>query len=84
MKVFCQSTTPASDSCRAWTAEGDSVQKSRREVAHSEEKTRMTQLVPKLMTVVTDRVFGAGFAGGYAENLEFEWAGAQALRSKRL
>ena len=43
-KVFCQSTTPASDSCKAQTGDIDSVRKSKREVAHSEERVCMTQL----------------------------------------
>jgi hypothetical protein len=67
MKVFCQSTTPTSDSCRAQTGGGDSVQKGRRDVVHSSEE--MTLARPKLMTVVADRVLGTGLAGGGQQNL---------------
>jgi len=56
MKIFRQSTTPASDSCRAQTCGG--VQKSRREVTHSGERRCMTQLDLKLMMVVAAHVFG--------------------------
>jgi len=48
MKVFCQSTTPASDSCRAQTDGRDSVQKSRREPLHSEERVCMTPARPEV------------------------------------
>ena len=47
MKVFCQSTTPASDSCRARTDGNGSVQKSRRELVHSEERICMTPAGPE-------------------------------------
>ena len=48
MNVFCQSTTPASDSCRAQTGNSNGVQKSRREVAHREERVRMTPAGPEV------------------------------------
>ena len=64
MRVFCQSTTPASDSCGARTGDSDSVQKRRRDVVHSEEIIRMTPAGPKLMTGVTDRVLATGLSGG--------------------
>jgi hypothetical protein len=47
MKVFCQSTTPASDSCRAQTGGSGSVQKRRRDVVHSEEMICMTPAGPE-------------------------------------
>ena len=47
MKVFCQSTTPASDSCRAMTGDRDSVQKSNREIVHSEERRCMAPAGPE-------------------------------------
>ena len=59
MKVFCQSTTPASDSCRAQTEDGDMAQRSRKEAVQSGRRRYMTQLDPKLVTlsvtVVSDR-----------------------------
>jgi len=42
MKDFCQSTTPASDSCRAQTDDSVIVQKKKREVLCSEGRICMT------------------------------------------
>ena len=48
MKVFCQSTTPASDSCKAQTGDVGSEHKNRRSVAHNEERIRfMTSAGPE-------------------------------------